>query len=79
MLPNDKNVVHTSEIVHLVTMHYTACFSFGDDTIGLIATDLSGSQQIGFYNFNLEMNLVMDKSCLEKNDLGNDEIGVKLV
>ena len=49
-------------------MHYTVCFSFGDDTIGLIE----------FYNFNLEMNLVLDKTCLEHDDLKNDEIGVKL-
>ena len=60
-------------------MHYTPCFSFGDDTIGLIATDLlSETQQIEFYNFSLEMNLVMDKTCLENDDLENDEIGVML-
>ena len=80
MLPNENNVVHISEIVHLAGhLHYTSCFSFGDDTIGLIATDLlSGSQQIEFYNFNLEMNLVMDRTCLENDDLENNEIGVML-
>ena len=58
-------------------MHYTPCFSFGDDTIGLVAADLlSETQQIEFYNFSLEMNLVMDKTCLENDDLENDEIGV---
>ena len=40
---------------------------------------LSGSQQIEFYIFKLEMILVMDKTCLENDELGNDEIGVKLV
>ena len=40
---------------------------------------LSGSQQIEFYIFKLEMILVMDKTCLENDELGNDDIGVKLV
>ena len=60
-------------------MHYTPCFSFGDDTIGLLDTDLlSGSQQIEFYIFNLEINVVLDKTCLENDDLENDEIDVML-
>ena len=60
-------------------MHYTPCFSFGDDTIGLIATDLlSGSQQIEFYTFNLEFNVVLYKTCLENDDLEHEERDVML-
>ena len=40
---------------------------------------LSGSQQIEFYIFTLEMIPVMDKTCLENDEIGNDETGVKLV
>ena len=40
---------------------------------------LSGSQQIEFYIFTLEMIPVVDKTCLENDEIGNDEIGVKLV